>query len=191
MNKGLIFTLGFILGGAGGGLVVNTILKQAYQQKADEEITACRNAFLAEMEKRREEAQKKEHEEKKEAAAKAIETYSNEPEKASEQILKSDEKRDKAPYVIPPDVYEDPNNPYRPVGLRYFPKDGAVIRDDDSLMNMEDLDACVGREALTHFGDYEPDRVCIRNEKFNCDYEILLQQISYEDFLKTRSSDGK
>ena len=68
MNKGLIFTFGLIVGCAGGGLIAKTIFKQQYEQKADEEITACRNAFLNELEKRRAEDNGKGHEEKKEAA---------------------------------------------------------------------------------------------------------------------------
>ena len=183
MNKGLIFAFGLILGTAGGGLLARTILKQQYEQKADEEIAACRNAFLNELDKRRAE----EHEVKKEEAAKAMETYSPEGEKAAEVVRNSDEKQDvKAPYIIAPEVFDDPKNPYPRSGLRYY-SDGAIVRDDDTVMDMDDLDACVGREALLHFGDYEEDRVCVRNEKFSKDYEIILINRKYADVLKEKA----
>jgi len=191
MNKGLIFAFGIILGGAGGGLIARTILKQQYEQKADEEIAACRNAFLNELEKRRTEENAKEHEAKKEEAAKAMETYSPEGKEAAEVIRKSDDKKEvKAPYIISPEVFDDPRNPYPRSGLRYY-ADGAVVRDDDTVMGMEDLDACVGREALLHFGDYEEDRVCVRNEMFNRDYEIIMFNQKYADILREKAEAGK
>ena len=190
MNKGFIFVFGLILGGAGGGLIARTILKQQYEQKADEEIAACRGAFLNELEKRRTEENAKEHEAKKEAAEEAIQEYSNEPEKAAEVIRKSDEKKhSEVPYVIPPEVFDDPKNPYPRSGLRYY-SDGAIVRDDNTLMDIEDLDACVGREALTHFGEYEADRVCVRNEKFSRDYEIILFDKKYADILMKEKADA-
>lgn len=191
MNKGLIFTIGLLIGTAGGGLLVNTMLKQQYEQKADEEIAACRNAFVEELAKRRKEYDEKSREEKKEAAEKAIQTYSPEPEKASEMILTAGQKvvatvSEKSPYVIPPDVFDDDNNPYKRVGMMLF-NDSTVLK-DDKVLDLDEIDTFVGREALTHFGQYEEDRVCIRNELLGIDYEILLIDKSYEDYIKGRSS---
>ena len=192
MNKGLIFTLGLLIGTAGGGLLVNTMLKQQYEQKADEEIAACRNAFVEELAKRRKEYDEKSREEKKEAAEKAIQTYSPEPEKAAEMILTAGQKvvatvsENKGPYVIPPDVFDDDNNPYKRVGMMLF-NDSTVLK-DDKVLDLDEIDTFVGREALTHFGQYEEDRVCIRNEMLGTDYEILLIDKSYEDYIKGRSS---
>lgn len=192
MNKGLIFTLGLLIGTAGGGLLVNTMLKQQYEQKADEEIAACRNAFVDELAKVRKESEEKSREEKKEAAEKAIKTYSPEPEKASEMILTAGQKvvatvsEKKGPYVIPPDVFDDDNNPYKRAGMMLF-NDSTVLK-DDKVLDLDEIDTFVGREALTHFGQYEEDRVCVRNEMLGIDYEILLIDKSYEDYIKGRSS---
>ena len=65
------------------------------------------------------------------------------------------------------------------------------MRDDDTVMDLDDLDACVGREALLHFGDYEEDRVCVRSELFNRDYEIIAFEQKYADFLKGTNQAGK
>ena len=192
MNKGLIFTLGLLVGTAGGGLLVNTMLKQQYEQKADEEIAACRNAFIEELAKVRKESEEKSREEKKEAAEKAIQTYSPEPEKASEMILTAGQKvvatvsEKKGPYIIPPDVFDDDNNPYKRAGMMLF-NDSTVLK-DDKILDLDEIDTFVGREALTHFGQYEEDRVCVRNEMLGIDYEILLIDKSYEDYIKGRSS---
>ena len=86
MNKGTAFALGLILGGGAGGFIAFTILKQKFAQKSDEEIAACREAFLAELAKRRKETEEKDRQEKKEKAEEAIKSYSPEPEKAAKTL---------------------------------------------------------------------------------------------------------
>ena len=186
MNKGLIFSLGVALGLGGGGLIANTILKQKYEQKADEEITACRNAFLNELEKRREEKQK----EVKEAAIEAAKTYSAEPEKAAEVFKQKDKQDLKEPYEITEEIFDDPSNPYKSKGLLYFPNEGIVLRDDQTIMNMDDLKATIGADALMKFDD-GIDRVIIRNETFKTDYEVCLSNISYNEWKKKHPASGK
>ena len=179
MNKGFIFSLGVVIGVAGGGLLANTMLKQRYEQKADEEIAACRNAFLAELEKRRKETEEKSREEKKEAAEKAIQSYSAEPKKAAEMVEKADEK--KRPYVISQDVFDDEGNPYNRVELMYL-SDGAVLKDGD-LLSLDTIDELVGKESLSEFGD-DDDRVCVRNENNGNDYEIIQIAETYAEYLR-------
>jgi len=188
MNKGLAFALGLILGGAGGGLLVNMMLKQQFEQKADEEIAACRNAFLEELEKRRKESGEKAHEEKKEAAVEAVKTYSPEPEKAAKIIERADEEK-KRPYIISPDVFDDEQNPYKRAELMLL-SDSTVIKDGKAI-DLEEIDTFVGREALTHFGEYEEDRVCVRNEMLGIDYEIIMVNETYEDYKKNHPASGK
>lgn len=186
MNNGLAFALGLIIGGGAVGFAANKMLKQKYEQRSDEEIGACRNAFLEEMAKKRKEDAEKEAKEKEEAAVEAIKNYSPESEKAAEDLKEAVSKPNaKPPYIIEPAIYDSPENPYKIVGLLYY-NDGVVADDHGKALNMEELDELVGREALTHFGEYEEDRVCVRNEASGTDYEICMIDKKYED---VRNSD--
>ena len=168
------------------GFAANKILKQKYEQRSDEEISACRNAFLEEMAKKRKEDAEKESKEKEEAAVEAMKTYSPEPEKAETDMKVNIKNTNvKPPYIIEPAIYDSPENPYKIVGLLYY-NDGVVADDHGKALSMEELDELVGREALTHFGEYEEDRVCVRNEASGTDYEICMIDKKYED---VRNSD--
>ena len=197
MKNGLAFGLGVLVGGGGAIVLANIILKQQYAQKADEEIAACREAFLAESAKRRKEQHEKEEAQKKEKAAEAIKAYSPDPEKgekAAQVIWKAPAKDEKtkswkAPYVIDPALFDAADNPNKCLGLKYYPKDGVITPADgtDEPMSLEDLDAAVGREALLHFGEYgEDDRVCVRNENWGVDYEICIQGRPWAEVLKEK-----
>ena len=183
MNKGLIFSLGVILGITGGGVVANTILKQKYAQKADDEISACREAFLGELAKLRKESEEKKAEETKNKAAEALEKYGAQPEEAKKVVKESEKPKAKEPYEIPDEVFEDPNTPYPAKGLTYFPGDGVLLRPDHTIMDKEDIEEAIGLKALSLFDD-DRDRVCIRNEKFGCDYEIIPSPISYAEWKR-------
>ena len=179
MNKGLIFSLGVLVGAGGGYVVCNKILGDKYAQKADEEIAACRNAFLEESARRRKETEEKGRAEKKAKAIEAVKEYSSEPEAVTKVLEKADIVRSNAPYVIAPEIYDDPENPNVCKGLRYYP-DGPVVKADGTVLTMEELDKLVGRESLVHFGGFgEASRVCVRNEELGIDYEICMMPESY------------
>lgn len=69
--------------------------------------------------------------------------------------------------------------------------DSTILLDKDKVLSLEEIDTLVGRESLSHFGDYEEDRVCVRNEMLGVDYEILLDSRTYTDYLKTHPVSGK
>lgn len=214
MKSGLAFGLGLILGAGGATLVAHTVLKQQYAQKADEEIAACREAFLEESAKRRKDQEAKASQERQEKAVEAFRTYSPDPENADiimstasgsqlrelearvqeieakqEQQPKTERPKDwKQPYVIDPALFDAADNPNRILGLKYYPKEGVVTHgENDVALTMEELDNAVGREALVHFGEFgEEDRVCVRNENWGVDYEICIQPRSWEDVLKEK-----
>ena len=172
MKKGLAFFLGLVTGGTASGLLMNMVLKQKYAQKADDEIAACRGAFLAELAKRRAEQEQKEAEEKKEAAKEAIETYSPEPEKAAEVVEKASEPRPRA-YEISPEILEDSANPHPVKEIRFY-SNGSIVRQEDQdvvEMTPDETTALIGMDARTLF-DEDTDRICIRNDTSKVDYDI-------------------
>lgn len=86
----------------------------------------------------------------------------------------------KKPYVIAPEDFGE-NDDYEITSLTYY-ADGILTDDADDPI--DDIDLFVGKESLTHFGEYEDDSVYVRNDKFKCDYEILLDSRNYSDLYQ-------
>lgn len=84
------------------------------------------------------------------------------------------------PYVISPDEFGEIDE-YTQVSLTYF-ADG-VLSDEYGAV-VDDVEEIVG-DALNHFGEYEEDSVFVRNDAKRCDYEILQDLRTFEEFLKT------
>ena len=83
---------------------------------------------------------------------------------------------DERPYGIEPE--EGGEAGYRTVSLNYY--DGGVLtyENDDVIENVDEI---VGKDSLSHFGEYEDDTVYVRNDKQRIDYEILADTQKYSD----------
>ena len=90
------------------------------------------------------------------------------------------------PYEITPNEFGDID--YEQIELVLF-ADG-VLADGDSYEKVEDVNGMIGKENLTKFGHYEPDRVCVRNDRLKCDYEIIRDEriypVAYEMMYPSR-----
>lgn len=85
------------------------------------------------------------------------------------------------PYVISPDDFGEFDY-YNQISLAYY-ADGVLTEGDDII---EDVDDIVGKDSLTHFGEYEDDAVHVRNDRLKCDYEILWDNRNYSDVVKSK-----
>lgn len=56
-----------------------------------------------------------------------------------------------------------------------------ILADGDTYDKIEDADNIVGEENLKKFGHYEEDRVCVRNDRLKCDYEIIKDERTYSE----------
>ena len=83
------------------------------------------------------------------------------------------------PYVIAPEEFGEVED-YETETLTYYEGDGVLV-DDISNEVIEDVESLVGEDSLQHFGEYEPDSVHVRNDRAQCDYEILLDTRCYSD----------
>ena len=101
-----------------------------------------------------------------------------EPEK--EEILVAE-----LPFVIRPEVF-DTEEGYDHVTLTYYAGDGVLTDEEDHIMSDEDIETAVGKESLSHFGEYEDDSVYVRNPREKMDYEILMDVRSYAMTLKDK-----
>lgn len=93
-------------------------------------------------------------------------------------VYSGQEEYEEKPYVIPPDEFGEKD--FTEVSLTLY-SDGIVTDEDDRPL--EDIENTIGRDSLNHFGEYEDDSVHVRNERLRCDFEILLDQRTYDEVL--------
>ena len=87
----------------------------------------------------------------------------------------------KKPHVIRPEEFDELRDEgYETESLTYY-ADGVLADDTDEPI--DDVDAVVGEDSLTHFGEYEDDSVFVRNDKLKTDFEILLDMRNYSDVI--------
>lgn len=85
------------------------------------------------------------------------------------------------PYVIPPEEFMNQED-YDHISLTYY-ADGVLTDDNDE--RIEDVDRVVGIESLNHFGEFEDDSVFVRNDKLKAEYEILRDERSYAEVIRS------
>ena len=76
------------------------------------------------------------------------------------------------PYVIAPDEFGERAG-YERFSFTYY-SDGTLTDECDEPISPEDVEKLIGKESLTHFGEYEDDSVFVRNDDIESDFEILL-----------------
>lgn len=80
------------------------------------------------------------------------------------------------PYVIPPEELGELDG-YRTQTL-YYHADGVLTDDQNEVI--EDADDVVGEDFSEHYGEYEEDSVCVRNDAKRTDFEILYDRSTYQ-----------
>lgn len=85
------------------------------------------------------------------------------------------------PYVISPAEFGTEDD-YEVYSLTYY-ADGVLA--DEQNNPIENVDDMVGRDSLSHFGEYEEDSVHVRNEDMQCDFEILRDLDKYSDVFRS------
>lgn len=171
LSKIAIFTVGAAIGSA----VTWKILKSKYERIADEEIKSMREYVRGKVKEQSEPMPDNsdiEEEENREEYTSILKTnnYTNKEVEFMEK-----------PYVISPEEFGENGDDYETISLTYY-ADGVLADDMDEVI--DDVDDVVGKDALTHFGEYEDDSVFVRNERMRCDYEILLDSRKYSDVKK-------
>lgn len=203
MNYKLFSVLSFVAGAAIGSVVTWKFVKTKYEQIAQEEIESVKETF----------SRRREFEEVGKAAADGIAEglrsekpdimeyaarlhhlgYANESdeieddseEDQDEEYYEKEEEdsmRDK-PYVISADEFDE--NGYETETLTYF-ADGVLT--DWYNDPVEDVEGTVGKDALDNFDEYaDGDTVFVRNDNYECDYEIQRDHRNYSDLFPEES----
>lgn len=86
--------------------------------------------------------------------------------------------------MISPDAFGDQDG-YDEISLTYY-ADGTVADDSDRAMSEDEIEETIGKDSLTHFGEYEDDSVFVRNDRLKADYEILMDPRPYADVLREK-----
>jgi hypothetical protein len=187
LSKVLIFAAGAAIGSA----VTWVFVKKRYEQIANEEIESVKRVFSNREEESAETEtveEAVEPEQEPELDEKAVERKNyrdiiketNYNTVAKQEVEEEDVEYFVEPYVISPDEFGDLAEDGYDTESYYLYDDGilenAITKD---LIDDEDIDKMFGRDAFDHFGEYEPDSVCVRNENHQIDYEILKANKSY------------
>lgn len=202
----------FITGAALGSVVTWRLLQKQYDERVNEEMMAFkksqRDESMEKLEKMHADLmEKKEALEVHEATLKYDENGPSIIEPRKERLegnweitskhyrgiledegYYDDDDDAPAPYVIPPEKFGDDADEYELISLNYY-EDGVLADDWDEPI--EDIDRVVGKDSLTHFGEYEDDSVYVRNDRLKCEYEILLRAGKFADIVKEKTDSSE
>lgn len=178
MNKAFL-CLSFVAGAAVGSLAAIFLTKDRFEKQANERADK-------EIESMKEYYQKKEKEittvTNAQIEKKAYEFVASRYQKTADQKISETKNKeegfqmDKRPYVIDPSEYGDLD--YEQISLNYYDDGVLTYENDDVIENVDDL---VGKDSLSHFGEFEADTVYVRNDELKIDFEILADSRRYED----------
>ena len=183
-------TVAFLTGVAVGVAATWKFAKKKYEHIAQEEIDSVKEVFR----RLRGETEVKTTEEPEDELA-----YENEDDEANDHVdmceyrkIIDDNSYDNdqnceegapinmdRPYVIAPDEFGERAG-YERFSFTYY-SDGTLTDECDEPISPEDVEKLVGKESLTHFGEYEDDSVFVRNDDIESDFEILLDLRKYSD----------
>lgn len=89
------------------------------------------------------------------------------------------------PYVVTPEEFGNADE-YDIISLNYY-ADGIVS--DDWGNKTEDLEATIGEDFASHYGEYEEDAVYIRNDRLKVEYEVLKSLSKYSEMFPAEEDD--
>ena len=175
MNEKITNLLIFAVGAAIGSAVTYTLLKTKFEQMAQDEIEEIRDLYLKKTEELNETV-------KDDSSEYKVDEYVETLSKLNYEIKEDEDsmEKDRPPYVISPDEFGEIEG-YETCSLVYY-ADKVLADDTDTII--DNIDEVVGTDSLTHFGEFEDDSVFVRNERHECDYEILLDNRRFSDIYK-------
>lgn len=173
MDNSIKYLLAFVAGSAVGVGVTWQFFKQKYKAYAQEEIDSVKEMYSAK------------YKDADNGLSKPIDISDEEEEEYVTLVREYHPDADnkvKKPYVISPDEFGEDINRTQ-ISLTFY-ADGVLTDDRDEVVT--NVDELIGADSLNHFGEYEDDSVFVRDDRLNCEYEILLDERNYSDVVKTK-----
>lgn len=192
----------FVTGLVIGSVVTYVVVKDKFEKIAQEEIDSVKEVFGRRVEKEADKkvekiAEKEVEKIRKEyndysSLTKNYTSYSNDETEEDDHAQVEDEdgveifeveraSNSNRPYVIDPWDFGGEDG-YDTITLNYY-ADGVLADDDNNVIEDEEIDDIVGKDFAEHFGEYEKDCVCVRNDRLKTDYEICRDLIEYSTLL--------
>lgn len=201
----------FVTGLVIGSVVTYVVVKDKFEKIAQEEIDSVKEVFGRRVEKEADKKVEKIAEKEVEKIRKEYNKYDNlaknytsysenKPEENDEEdeveeveeVCENNEdgveifeveraSNSDRPYVIDPWDFGGEDG-YDTITLNYY-ADGVLTDDDNNVIEDEEIDDIVGKDFAEHFGEYEKDCVCVRNDRLKTDYEICRDLIEYSTLL--------
>ena len=198
----------FVTGLVIGSVITYVVVKDKFEKIAQEEIDSVKEVFGRRVEKEADKKVEKIAEKEVEKIRKEYneydnltknytnysknETKENNEEDEDEEVCENDEdgvelfeveraSDSDRPYVIDPWDFGGEDG-YDTVTLIYY-ADDVLTDSDNNVIEDEDIDDFVGADFAEHFGEYEKDCVCVRNDRLKIDYEICRDIIKYSTLL--------
>ena len=180
MNKPLwtvVTATAYILGIATGILVVEERMARKYRKLADAEVESVKDAFnlkVKQMEAEHKEEIKKASVRREEEAERINTIYKN----ILETHKYAPEEPTDAVYISPDEYGDEPD--YESATVIYYEASGVFVEDSTGIpLDDEEWESMLGYGVAKQFGEYEEDRVCVRNDKRRKYYEVLLDEGEY------------
>lgn len=194
----------FVTGLVIGSVVTYVVVKDKFEKIAQEEIDSVKEVFGRRVEKEADKKVEKIAEKEVEKIRKEYNDYSSLTKNYTSYSKNETEEDDCAqvedgdedgveifeverasdsdrPYVIDPWDFGGEDG-YDTITLNYY-ADGVLTDDDDRIIEDDEIDDIVGKDFAEHFGEYEKDCVCVRNDRLKTDYEICRDLIEYSTLL--------
>lgn len=191
MNKIVVAFLAFAAGVGVGVLASKTYFEKMYQQIAQEEIDSVKAVYAAKHKPKKKEPAEKDDEKKPMVLRKPVDpetrrNYHNQVRKLGYTTTEEPDEgpTDEDPYVIMPEEF-DTMDDYDTISLTYY-ADHVLVDEDDHALTDSEIEASVGSDSLTRFGEYEEEAVHVRNDRRKADYEILLDNRTFEEATGSR-----
>jgi len=191
LNRLICSAIGFVTGSVIGSAITYMILRKPMEEEFQRRVDSIKDTYRKESEKYAIKNYEKGVEEAKNKTTveEKLKVFSTERTDYT-QFWKGDDsdkkdsplKKEAKISIISPEEFGEMG--YQTINLTYF-ADGVLVDDRYGVMEEDELEMAVGRDSLSHFGDYEEDSVHVRNEQREIDYEILLDPRTYEEFLET------
>lgn len=173
MNNIIKYLLVFSAGAAVGVAASRRYFKTKYAQLAEEEIASVKEKFLGKQ---------SENEPDPAEERQTYETLVTDLGYSSASVTIEDDTEADIE-IIPPESLGEIDE-YDTTTF-YYLSDGVLVDLQDNIV--EDPEKIVGSDFMEHFGEYEDDSVCIRNNDTKFDYEILRDPRSYSNVKKSAS----
>lgn len=185
MKRTIFNTLLFIAGAATGSVVTWKLIETKYARIAQEEIDSVKEAFARDRDINNgdvadSKAENTEGSDEPDPGEEDYEEYVDTVTSLGYIHEEGGAMMGDKPYVIHPTEFGE-NEDYGTETLTYF---ADSVLADDMDHRIEDVEAMVGVESLTHFGEYEEDSVHVRNDRLKMDFEILRSEDFYANIKK-------